>query len=119
MTGFALSVLAAVGAFGLCRRLGLAHAVGWTLAAGYFYGIANPVIREAAARTETPLIDVASRFRPLCPKSECAELFFADHHPTAQGYRLVAETVRDALFGKGLPVVGSQGEAMEPAKEEP
>ena len=78
------------------------------------YGDATRVIRAFAAETGVPLIDLAASFAARCPREPCADWLFADHHPTAAGYRLMAETVaRDAapiLAGTALPVAGLEDE---------
>jgi lysophospholipase L1-like esterase len=58
-----------------------------------FYGIANRIVRQVARDTDTPLIDLARVFTPLCPTEPCPALLYADHHPTADGYRVIAETL--------------------------
>jgi len=57
------------------------------------YGDASRFIRAAAADTGTRLIDLAAVFAPECPKEPCPVWLYADHHPTARGYRLIAETL--------------------------
>ncbi len=59
-----------------------------------FYSVANPTIREVAAATSTPLVDLTEAFEPLCPEPKCPEYLLADdHHPNTRGYRVVAETI--------------------------
>jgi lysophospholipase L1-like esterase len=65
-----------------------------------FYPVTNPLIRSVAERTRTPLIDLAAVFAPFCPRHECPELLFDDHHPRPAGYRLVAETLLGRLWGE-------------------
>ena len=60
---------------------------------GWFYERASAVGRRAARAAGAPLIDVTPAFETACPTGDCRELFFADGHPTAEGYRLVAERV--------------------------
>lgn len=67
---------------------------------GWFYGPANAVARRVAAATGAPLIDVTPVFEAACPRGGCRELFFPDGHPTAEGYRLVAERVARFLEGR-------------------
>lgn len=57
------------------------------------YGDGGRLTRIAAELAAVPLVDMQAVFAPLCPKEPCPELFFADHHPTARGYRLMAETL--------------------------
>ena len=58
-----------------------------------FYHWANSITRSAARQTDTSLIDLTATFKPHCPKSECPAFLLPDQHPTARGYRLVAETI--------------------------
>lgn len=58
---------------------------------------ANRISRRVAHETGTPLVDLAEEFRAVCPQEPCREWLFADHHPTAQGYRRVSEILVDAL----------------------
>jgi hypothetical protein len=53
----------------------------------------NPLIRDAARSTGTPLLDLAEVFAPECPDAECRELLFPDHHPRATGHRRIAEAL--------------------------
>jgi lysophospholipase L1-like esterase len=65
------------------------------------YYVANQIIRDFAEESQTPLIDLAEVFRPVCPERDCPELLFPDHHPRAAGYRLIAETILADLHGDG------------------
>jgi len=57
------------------------------------YGDAGRLIRIAAGDTHTHLVDLAAVFDPVCPNEPCPEWLYKDHHPTAQGYELIAETL--------------------------
>jgi lysophospholipase L1-like esterase len=57
----------------------------------HLYGSANNVIRAAAGAGRVPVVDLEAAFRARCPEPPCPELFFSDGHPTAAGYRVVAE----------------------------
>ncbi len=65
------------------------------------YGDANEAIVQVAGETQARLVDAAAAFTPACPSEPCPALLFPDHHPTARGYQLMAETLvrelRDAL----------------------
>lgn len=62
------------------------------------YSRTNPPIRDVAAQTGTPLIDLTEVFEPLCPEQTCPEyLLRDDHHPNERGYRVVAETIAARL----------------------
>ena len=61
------------------------------------YALANRIIREGAQDSGTPLVDLEKAFRPLCPISECREWLYPDYHPTAKGYRRVAELIVEQL----------------------
>ncbi len=63
---------------------------------------ANRILRRVAHTTGTPLVDLAEEFRALCPEEPCREWLFADHHPTAQGYRRVSEILVDALTERSV-----------------
>jgi lysophospholipase L1-like esterase len=62
------------------------------------YAHANAVLRETAAATGTPLLDLGEIFLARCPSKDCRELFFLDNHPTRAGHRLAAEHLRDWLL---------------------
>jgi lysophospholipase L1-like esterase len=57
------------------------------------YGDAGRLTRDAAAASGVRLIDLAGVFEPLCPKEPCPQWLYPDHHPTADGYRKIAETL--------------------------
>jgi lysophospholipase L1-like esterase len=64
------------------------------------YGDANRRIRSAAAASGTRLIDLAVVFEPQCPSEPCLDWLFADHHPTALGHHLIAETLVREVAGR-------------------
>jgi hypothetical protein len=64
------------------------------------YAVTNRVLRQAAARTGTPLVDLGAELRPLCPTPECPDLFFPDQHPRAPTHRRVAELLLARLDGQ-------------------
>lgn len=57
------------------------------------YGDAGRLTRDAAAAAGVRLVDLAAVFEPLCPKEPCPRWLYRDHHPTADGYRKIAETL--------------------------
>lgn len=57
------------------------------------YGSANSVIRDTAALTQTPVLDVNALFHDACPTDNCVDLFLPDQHPTPKGHEMVADTV--------------------------
>lgn len=72
-----------------------------------FYSWANAIIRDIAASTGTPLIDVAAALKPACPLppeanvfsdagARCPELF-PDQHPTPFGHQRVAQVLVEGL----------------------
>jgi hypothetical protein len=61
------------------------------------YGSTNRVLRQAAERTGTRLVDLGAELRSLCPKAKCPDLFFPDHHPRAPIHRRVAEILLERL----------------------
>ena len=61
------------------------------------YGFSNKLIRQFAKEKQIPLIDIAFEIAVHCKKNPCEDLFFADHHPTAKGYAMVASIVSDRL----------------------
>ena len=69
-----------------------------TYPSGYdVYGSANQVIRAVAAASGTALIDPAAALGAACPTGACPELFLPDHHATARGNEIVADTVLRGL----------------------
>jgi hypothetical protein len=64
------------------------------------YGRGNQVLRRVAAATATNLVDAGAEFRARCPSSDCRDLFFPDHHPTAEGHALVADLLIRAWAGR-------------------
>lgn len=64
------------------------------------YGDGGRLTRIAAEAAAVPLVDMAKVFEPLCPKEPCPELIFKDHHPTAMGYRIMAETLVQQRLGE-------------------
>lgn len=62
-----------------------------------FYFLASSVIRRLAELADTVLIDLARVFAPRCLERSCPELLLEDGHPNSAGYRLVAETLVEAL----------------------
>lgn len=64
------------------------------------YGDASQFIRAAAADTGTRLIDLAAVFEPECPDEPCPDWLYKDHHPTARGYYLIAETLVRTLHNE-------------------
>lgn len=57
------------------------------------YGEANVVIRQVARETGARLVDAAAVIEPACASEPCPDVLYADHHPTAGGYRLMAEAL--------------------------
>jgi lysophospholipase L1-like esterase len=57
------------------------------------YGDASRFLRSVADGTGARLIDLGAVFEPECPKEPCPDWLFTDHHPTARGYYLMAETL--------------------------
>lgn len=57
------------------------------------YGDASTRIRKVAEMTDTRLIDLAHVFAEVCPQEPCPQFLLKDHHPNANGYRLIAETL--------------------------
>jgi lysophospholipase L1-like esterase len=63
-----------------------------------WYRVASRYLRQVARHTGTRLIDLERVFEPHCPDGVCPELIFPENqHPTAAGYRLIAETLADEL----------------------
>jgi lysophospholipase L1-like esterase len=63
------------------------------------YAWANQALREIAAQTQTPLIDLGAYFQTFCPGEQCAGLFFEDNHPTSAGHARAAEEMRRQMVG--------------------
>ena len=64
-----------------------------------FHVTANQAISAAAFATDTPLIDLAAIFAPICPTQDCPEMLYPDGHLKAPGYAIVAETILERLDG--------------------
>lgn len=67
------------------------------------YGQSGTHVRTVAREDGTRLVDLAAVFDPLCPKEPCPKWILPDHHPTADGYRLIAETLVAELRDEILP----------------
>jgi len=66
-----------------------------------FYCFTNDVIRATARSEEIPLIDLEKAFTVRCRgKQPCRDLFFEDHHPTGEGYAVIAEVVADEVHAR-------------------
>ncbi|MBX3025612.1 hypothetical protein KF840_11965 [bacterium] len=65
------------------------------------YRFASQVIREVAAETGAPLIDLGVQFRALCPAPPCPDIFYPDGHPTAAGHAAAGERVANWLVEHG------------------
>jgi lysophospholipase L1-like esterase len=63
------------------------------------YGEASTVLRAVAESTRTRLVDAAADVAVACPAEPCPAVHYADHHPTAGGYRLMAEALMRELKG--------------------
>lgn len=61
------------------------------------YSAANEDLRAAAKATGQLLVDQEAHFRRLCSKPRCQELLYADQHPQAEGYQIMAEEIALAL----------------------
>jgi lysophospholipase L1-like esterase len=61
------------------------------------YVAANAAMRRVAARTSTPLIDVAEEFRSVCPDRQCPQYLFPNQHPTAVGCEQIARILVRSL----------------------
>jgi lysophospholipase L1-like esterase len=61
------------------------------------YGDASRALRRAAAANDVSLIDAAVPIAAVCRAEPCPKWLYADHHPTAAGYRLMAEAVVQEL----------------------
>lgn len=53
--------------------------------------------KEIANKYKVPFIDIGSRFAELLSKCKYKDLFSKDEHPNANGYRVIAENVFEAL----------------------
>lgn len=82
-----------------------AYPIFLTYPSGAFnYGDGGRLTRIAAEVGSVPLIDMEEVFLPLCPKEPCPTLLLKDHHPTAEGYRLMAQTLVDRNLEAAPPV---------------
>jgi lysophospholipase L1-like esterase len=57
------------------------------------YATASERIRDAAEESGGELVENGATFREICPKSDCPDYLFPDHHPNASGYRVIAEAI--------------------------
>lgn len=62
-----------------------------------FYTSASQAIVAVALQTGAPLINLAAIFEQLCPTGNCPDTLYPDGHPTASGYRTVAEAILKRL----------------------
>jgi hypothetical protein len=74
----------------------------WDSARGLGFGIAstlqNDRVRQLAAETGAPLVDTERAFSALTPDGLPPESLFVDgHHPSLEGYRLIARGFAQAL----------------------
>jgi len=63
--------------------------------------LANWQMKTVAKSRKISLVNPAKIFREECAKNEmrCRELFFPDYHPTAEGYRLLANEIENYFLG--------------------
>jgi len=66
------------------------------------YGNVNAFIRDIAAETHVPLIDLGQSFLAACPSQDCDDLFFYDRHPTVKGHQLAASIIRQQWEASGV-----------------
>ena len=57
------------------------------------YATASQRLRDAALASEAEIVDNGPIFLELCPETDCPEYLFPDHHPNANGYRVMAESI--------------------------
>jgi lysophospholipase L1-like esterase len=57
------------------------------------YATASQKLRDAADASEAELVDNGPVFRELCPETDCPDYLFPDHHPNANGYRVMADSI--------------------------
>jgi lysophospholipase L1-like esterase len=81
--------------YGITRRNGI-HLILQTYPC-WAFGL-NSVIREASARLGTPLVDNYRIFEEKMKVQNRKDLFAADGHCNAQGYRIVAENIYNVLI---------------------
>jgi lysophospholipase L1-like esterase len=65
-----------------------------------FHSSANQAITAVSLETQTPLIDLAALFEPICPTNDCPEMLYPDGHLKAAGYTIVAEQIMQKLDGR-------------------
>jgi lysophospholipase L1-like esterase len=73
------------------------------------YGDASTAMRKAAEANGVRLVDAAPPVAAVCPAEPCPDWLYSDHHPTAAGYRLVAEAVMHSLDGAPAEASNSVG----------
>ena len=49
------------------------------------------MIRGTAQLTHTPIFDLGTAFRGVCPDQKCPELILPDKHPTVRGHQVAAD----------------------------
>ena len=62
-----------------------------------FYRVASDAIDDVARKTQTPIIDLRSEFGDVCSNRPDPKWIYADGHPRAAGYELIAETIMQQL----------------------
>jgi hypothetical protein len=73
-----------------CREVEDADAVFGALLSAYASLAAET---GCALASGADLVDNSPAFRELCPKTDCPDYLFPDHHPNAGGYRVMAEAI--------------------------
>lgn len=73
------------------------------------YGVANEEIRSVAGVGSAILVDTVPLFRQYCPSEPCPEFLYGDHHPTARGHEIVADSVMHRLLHAG-PLARNAGQ---------
>jgi len=68
------------------------------------YKWANAMLREIAAATGTPLIDLGAYFQTFCPAGTCTDVFFPDSHPTVEGHKRAADEIWHQMVDRGILV---------------
>ena len=77
------------------------------------YGQANPILKRMAAELGIPFVEPAPRITELVSRVGFGDVFYADYHPRALGYEVVARTAYNKLVELGIAAGPALGDPLE------